>query len=199
MEVPSTSQDDVLALPIRAALFEALGELRRPATTQELAALVERHPNSVRIHLQRLADAGLLDRRITRQARGRPRDHRTITPDAPPPGRPPPAHAPPTPGPTPRAAGPAARPPQAYGQLSRWLARAAGAGGDFAAIERAGRDIGRELAPERGSRGSDDAMQDVLTALGFAPHPERPGPDRLRFVLANCPYRDAVRQNQPAV
>src|SRR3954454_6088091 len=60
MEVPSTSQDDVLALPIRTALFEALGELRRPATTQELAALVGRHPNSVRIHLQRLADAGLL-------------------------------------------------------------------------------------------------------------------------------------------
>jgi predicted ArsR family transcriptional regulator len=177
MEVPSTSQDDVLALPIRAALFEALAELRRPATTQELAALVERHPNSVRIHLQRLADAGLLDRRVTRQPRGRPRDQWTITPDA----------------------RPAGRPPQAYGQLSRWLARAAGAGGDFAAIERAGRDIGRELAPERGSRGSGDAMQDVLIALGFAPQLERPGQGRLRYVLANCPYRDAVRQNQPAV
>src|SRR3954466_15061878 len=100
MEVPSTSQDDVLALPIRAALFEALGELRRPATTQELAALVERHPNSVRIHLQRLPPPGLLDRRVPRQARGRPRDHWTITRDA----------------------RPAGRPPQAYGQLSRWLA-----------------------------------------------------------------------------
>src|SRR3954452_23510619 len=177
MEIPSTSQDDVLAVPIRARLFDALGALRRPATTQELAALVERHPNSVRIHLQSLADAGLLERRVTRQARGRPRDHWAIAQDA----------------------RPAGRAPEAYIQLSRWLARAAGAAGDFAGIERAGRDIGRELAPELGSPAADVAMQDALTALGFAPRPERPAPDRLGFVLANCPYRDAVRQNQPAV
>src|SRR3954454_18760392 len=72
MEVPSTSQDDVLALPIRTALFEALGELRRPATTQELAALVERHPNSVRIHLQRLAGPGVPGRRGAPPARSPP-------------------------------------------------------------------------------------------------------------------------------
>lgn len=42
-------------------------------------------------------------------------------------------------------------------------------------------------------------MQDALTSLGFAPSRERPAPDRLRFELGNCPYRDAVRQNQPAV
>ena len=42
-------------------------------------------------------------------------------------------------------------------------------------------------------------MQDALAALGFAPRLERPAPDRLRYVLRNCPYRGAVRENQPAV
>lgn len=177
MELPPTPEHDVLSVPVRARLFTAVGDLRRPGTTQELAALVGRHPNTVRIQLQHLADAGLLERRTTRQDRGRPRDEWAIARDA----------------------KPAGRPPQAYGQLSRWLARAAGADGGFSEIERVGREIGRELAPEPAPRGAALAMQDALTALGFAPRPEQTSPDRLRFVLGNCPYREAVRQNQPAV
>jgi len=177
MEVPPPPADDALAAPIRARLFWELGELRRPATTQELAALVARHPNTVRIQLQQLADAGLLERRVTRQARGRPRHQWAIA----------------------RGARPAGERPQAYGQLSRWLARAAGAAGDFAGIERTGREIGRELAPRPAAQGTATAMQDALTALGFQPRAERASRRRVRFVLANCPYRDAVRQNQPAV
>ena len=42
-------------------------------------------------------------------------------------------------------------------------------------------------------------MQDALTALGFAPQPEPDAPERARFVLGNCPYRDAVRENPQAV
>jgi predicted ArsR family transcriptional regulator len=177
MEIPPTPDDDVLAAPVRHRLFKALGELRRPATTQELAVLVARHPNTVRVQLQQLADAGLLERRTTPQTRGRPRDEWAIARDA----------------------KPAGESPQAYGQLSRWLARAAGAAGDFKAIEDAGREIGRELAPEPDARATAAAMQDALTALGFAPSPEEPAPGELRFTLGNCPYRDAVRQNQPAV
>lgn len=174
MEVPPTPEDDILAAPPRARLFHALGELRRPATTQELARRVGRHPNTARTQLQLMADAGLLERRSTQQRRGRPRDEWTIAPDA----------------------KPAGQPPQAYGQLSRWLARAAG---DLAAIERAGRDIGRDLAPETRDRPTADSLLDALTAMGFAPHREPTAPERLRFVLHNCPYRDAVQQNQPAV
>ncbi len=177
MEVLSTPDDDPLADPLRARLFRAIGELRRPVTTQELAARVERHPNTVRIQLRRLADAGLLERRVTRRPRGRPRDEWAIARDA----------------------RPAGRPPQAYLQLSRWLARAAGASGSLASIERAGRDIGRELAPEAGARGTAAAMQHALVALGFAPRREAVAPRSLRFTLANCPYREAVRQDQAAV
>jgi predicted ArsR family transcriptional regulator len=177
MEIPATSAADVLALPIRARLFEALSDLRRPATTRELADRVGRHPNTVRVQLGRLADAGLLERRRTWQTRGRPRDEWAIA----------------------RGAKPAGQPPQAHGQLSRWLARALGTVGDLEGIERSGREIGHELAPEARGRGLAETMQDALTSLGFAPSRERPAPDRLRYVLGNCPYRDAVRQNQPAV
>src|SRR4051795_8961165 len=46
MDVPS--QPDALALPTRRRLFAELGELRRPAGTEELAARVGLHPNGVR-------------------------------------------------------------------------------------------------------------------------------------------------------
>ncbi|MEO8690474.1 MAG: helix-turn-helix domain-containing protein [Solirubrobacteraceae bacterium] len=73
MEAPPTPDHDILALPARAQLVRALGELRRPGTTQELADRVGRHPNTVRTQLQILADAGLLERRTAQRRRGRPR------------------------------------------------------------------------------------------------------------------------------
>ncbi len=42
-------------------------------------------------------------------------------------------------------------------------------------------------------------MDDILPALGFAPRPERRARDAIRYVLCNCPYRDAVRENEQAV
>jgi predicted ArsR family transcriptional regulator len=41
-------------------------------------------------------------------------------------------------------------------------------------------------------------MTDALAALGFVPQRVDAGP-ALRFVLGNCPYREAVLQNQPAI
>jgi len=174
MDLPQTPEHDLLALPVRARLFRALGELRRPGTTQELAHRVGRHPNTARTQLQLLTDAGLLERRTTRQRRGRPRDEWAIAPDA----------------------KPAGQSPQAYGQLSRWLARAAG---DLDAIERAGREIGREIAPETPRRPTADSMHGALAAMGFAPQLEPAAPERPRLVLRNCPYREAVRENQAAI
>jgi predicted ArsR family transcriptional regulator len=171
------SEDDVLAAPVRARLFEALAALRRPAGTDELAATVGRHPNSVRVQLRRLADAGLLECRTEQRARGRPRHLWAILPDARPGGRPPDAHA----------------------ELSRWLARAMRRGHRLADVEAAGREIGRELAPAAGGRDIREAMQDALTALGFAPQGEPAGEGRWRYVLGNCPYRSAVAENPALV
>jgi predicted ArsR family transcriptional regulator len=176
MDLPPIAGDDVLAQSIRARLFQTLARLRRPATTQELAAQVGRHPNSVRVQLQRLADVGLLERRDVAQPRGRPRQEWAIA----------------------ATARPAGRRPQALEQLSRWLARAAGTGG-LQDIEAAGHEIGREIAPERRDRPVAEALHDSLAALGFEPECQMgAGPD-VRYVLGNCPYRDAVAENQPVV
>jgi predicted ArsR family transcriptional regulator len=177
MDVPEVAQDDVLAAPTRARLFAALARLRRPASTPELARLVDRHPNTVRVALQRMEAAGLVECRTVAQARGRPRHAWAIVPDARP--------------------GDAA--PQAHSDLSRWLARAMRRGHTAAAVESEGRDIGHELAPDGAMAAADaDAMQDALTALGFAPRAEARAHGELRYVLANCPYREAVAVN-PAV
>src|SRR3954449_12715192 len=98
---PPALPDDALAQPTRARLFRALGELRRPAGTEELAERLELHPNGVRAHLERLREAGLVTRDRTRQARGRPRDMWSLAPSARPGGD----------------------PPTAYADLGRWLAR----------------------------------------------------------------------------
>ena len=177
MDIPPTPPDDALASPTGSRLFDALSERGRAATTQELAERVGRHPNSVRLQLQRLADAGLLERRTTAQPRGRPLHEWAIAPDARPGGR----------------------APQAHGQLAGWLARALTRPPGLEELERVGREIGRELAPDASGGPVADALQDAMAALGFAPRCERPGHGRLRFVLRNCPYREAVRENQPAI
>jgi predicted ArsR family transcriptional regulator len=169
---------DALAQSTRADLFSLLGELRRPASTEELAERLRLHPNGVRTHLERLMEAGLLARERERQARGRPRDMWVISPEAQPGGD----------------------PPTAYAQLGRWLVRALVSGTTgVRAVEAAGRQIGRELAPHTTDAPREQQLYDVLTALGFQPR-RAPQPDgRLTYCLRNCPYRDVVRERQPLV
>jgi predicted ArsR family transcriptional regulator len=161
---------DVLAQPARAQLFELLSELKRPASTSELAERVGLHANGVRLHLDRMLDAGLVERARTRQPRGRPRDTWTIA----------------------AGARPGGQPPHAYAQLVRWLARATPVGTRrLREVEAAGREIGREVAPEP----SEEAFHATLISLGFAPRVDRGEAGEVTYCLCNCPYRDAVREN----
>lgn len=176
MDLPARP-DDALSQPTRARLFGLLGELRRPAGTEELAESLGLHPNGVRMHLERLAEAGLLERRRARQARGRPRDMWTIAPDAQPGGE----------------------PPSGYVDLGRWLARLISQGKTGRrAIESLGREIGRDLAPTGDASSPDEKMHAALASLGFQP---RRGLDAgtLTYKLCNCPYRDAVRESRDVV
>ena len=169
--------DDALSQPTRARLFALLSELKRPAGTVELAERLELHPNGVRAHLERLARQGLVERARARTPRGRPPDAWTIAPEAQPGGR----------------------APRAYQDLGRWLARALrNRRGGLRGMEETGREIGRELAPKAPDR-DPDALETTLTALGFQPTVERREGDRVTVCLGNCPYRDAVRENQPAI
>jgi predicted ArsR family transcriptional regulator len=177
MDLPTRS-DDVLAQPTRAELFRVLTELRRPASTVELAERLGLHPNGVRMHLERLREAGLLARERTRQALGRPRDMWSIAPDARPGGD----------------------PPSAYADLGRWLARAIKPGRTtLRTIEATGREIGHDLAPDDEGGAPEERMHGALVALGFQPQRETDRAGGLTYRLCNCPYRDAASENQSAV
>jgi predicted ArsR family transcriptional regulator len=180
MDVP-VRPGDTLSQPTRARLFALLGELRRPVATHELSEHLGLHPNGVRLHLERMLSAGLVERRRERIARGRPRDTWVISPEAQPGGD----------------------PPAAYTNLARWLVRAlVGTGARVRDVESAGQAIGRdlsaELAPDA-KRGDEQEWFDALVALGFAPERERLDRDRLVYHLRNCPYREAVAERQTLV
>lgn len=177
MDIP-TDYSTELAQPTRARIFALLGELRRGAGTDEIAKRLELHPNGVRLHLERLHAAGLVDRQRERQARGRPRDIWLIN----------------------SAALPGGDPPTSYSDLGRWLVRAIIASGvSEQDVESAGRRIGRELAPEGATGNTFDQVENAFTALGFQPAREEPAPGEVKFCLQNCPYRDVVREYQPLV
>ncbi len=178
LDLPVTvDPDDALSQPTRARLFALLSDLRRPARTAELAERLGLHPNGVRAHLERLAAAGLIERARMRQPRGRPPDAWTIA----------------------AGAQPGGQPPHAYRDLGRWLARVLQATRvGRRGIEETGRAIGRELAPTD-RRGDPDALRTALTALGFQPTITRRERGRISVSLGNCPYREAVRENQAAI
>jgi predicted ArsR family transcriptional regulator len=164
---------DALAQGSRARLFRLLGELQRPASTEELAERLALHPNGVRTHLERLQDAGLVVRGREHRPRGRPRDSWSIDPKA------------------------GGDPPAAYANLSRWLVRSVGShGGD---VESTGREIGQELAQQHTTGEPEERMHAALTSLGFRPDRAIDPHGRLDYTLTNCPYRDAVDADRPVV
>src|SRR3954452_14782292 len=148
MDVP-TRPGDVLAQATRARLFARLSELRRPASTEELAEELGLHPNGIRMHLERLHEVGLVVREREQRTRGRPRDAWAISPEAQPGGD----------------------PPTGYAELSRWLVRSLASGSARGRdVEATGRQIGRELAAG-GADGqpAEPRMHEVLASLGFQP------------------------------
>ena len=178
LDIPNTIDPaDALAQPTRAQLFRLLGELGRAATTVELAEHLDLHPNGVRVHLDRMERDGLVVRASEPRPRGRPRDRWTIAPGARPGGQ----------------------PPRGYHDLARWLSRAITVGRpSLRAIETTGRAIGRELVAP-GTPVGADALVSSLAALGFQPTMTVDGDATVTVCLENCPYRDAVLENQPAV
>jgi predicted ArsR family transcriptional regulator len=170
--------DEVLAQPTRRRLFMLLGEMGRSAGTEELAASLDLHPNGVRVHLERLREAGLVERVRTRQARGRPRDMWSLDP---------------------RAVA-SIQPQRAYADLGRWLARAISpARSSLRTVEATGREAGRAMAQDADAGSPETTMHATLAAMGFAPARLAEPAGALTYELCSCPYRDAVRENQPVV
>lgn len=177
MDLP-VSSDDVLAQRTRARIFAQLSEYRAPASTEKLATALGLHQNGVRRHLERLHEAGLVERGQTRGGRGRPGDTWAIAPGAQPGGE----------------------RPTGYADLARWLARAIPPGRNrLREVEKAGREIGRELAPREQSDDPVESFRQAITSLGFRPVLELEGEGGFTCRLENCPYRDSVHENSEVV
>jgi predicted ArsR family transcriptional regulator len=148
-----------------------------PTSTDALAARLDLHPNGVRMHLERLRAAGLVERSRPRTGPGRPRDLWAVA----------------------AGARPGGERPSAYADLGRWLAQATpGSEAGLRRVEATGREIGRTLVAGDAPVAPAEQLDATLAALGFQPAAERAG-DALTFRLSNCPYRDAVQANQPVV
>jgi len=173
-----TADADPLAQPTRARVLDLLHELGGAATSEELAARLSRHRSGVRVHLERLEAAGLVERRRVRQARGRPRDMWSISP----------------------AERRGRGRPDASAELAGWLAAAIPARpGRLREVEAAGRRLGQRLAQADVELPLEARFEQVFAALGFEPRSRPAGTGGVCFELGNCPYRSAVRANQPVV
>jgi predicted ArsR family transcriptional regulator len=177
IDLPNGGGGDLLVQSTRRRLFLLLASRGGAVSTDELAEHLALHPNGVRAHLLRMHDAGLVTRRRVPQPRGRPRDEWVIA----------------------ATALPGGAPPQAYSALARWLARAIPATRTrLREVEATGRSIGQELAPTDATS-PERAIGEIFAALGFQPQLERRSDGPLECRLANCPYRDSVRENQEVV
>ncbi|MBS1887393.1 MAG: helix-turn-helix domain-containing protein [Actinobacteria bacterium] len=170
--------DDVLSQRTRAKIFAWLVEQRAPVGTEALATALELHPNGVRRHLERLREAGLVERSRSKGRRGRPGDLWAVAPGAEPGGG----------------------PPTGYAALAGWLARAIPAGRNrLREVEKTGRDIGRELAPDAAAADPVESFRQVVASLGFSPELEERGSAGFVCRLENCPYRASVMENKEVV
>lgn len=173
------AEEEVLAQPTRARIFTFLLERRSAASTDEIARALDLHPNGIRRHLDRLTAAGLLERGRSQGDRGRPGDRWLVA----------------------AGARPGGERPRAYSDLAGWLARAIPATPRREKeVERAGREIGRELAPADEVSDPTEGFAQVVTALGFQPLLEM-SEDGCGFTctLCNCPYRESARENADIV
>jgi predicted ArsR family transcriptional regulator len=177
----------------RYALYRELAGSTAPRSATELADALGLHANTVRLHLERLKDAGLVDvEAIHRGTVGRPQHRYSLAPGAPGLGFDPPAHV-------------------LLAGLLAALAETTGA--DATAARAAGRSWGRRTAertntrarsaldggPGDSRRRSPQPVRSCLTVLaqeldrlGFEPaaDPEAPEDAGTRIEFLHCPFRE---------
>ena len=171
----------------RYAIYLELARSPRPLSTAEIAETLDLHPNTVRPHLERMRDVGLLD--IETEARGavgRPQHRYSLAADAPSLGLEPPT----------------------FHVLARMLLRLAGTAGlgSEDAVE-AGREQGEADAAVPGTDRLelDDAGPDTverlvirLDALGFDPAIAGED-DSATVAFTHCPFRDLAESDPDVV
>jgi predicted ArsR family transcriptional regulator len=172
----------------RYAIYLELARSPRPLATAEIAETLDLHPNTVRPHLERMRDVGLLT--IETDARGtvgRPQHRYALAPDAPSLGL----------------------EPSTFPVLARMLLRVAAAGGLGAEeVVDAAREQGEADAIAAGPfpdahQASDariclDLLVARLDALGFDPAVAL-DEDGATVAFAHCPFRELAEANPEIV
>jgi predicted ArsR family transcriptional regulator len=188
-EDASTSPGGVEA-PARLDILKALGDNTRyaiylelarapaPRSTAQVSQTLDLHPNTVRPHLERMREVGLLDVEVASGGGvGRPQHLYTIAPDAPSLGLEPPLF--------PRLA-------------SMLLAMAAAAGADGAEAVEAGRSLGRDDSRRVGNdRPCIEALAAQLAEFGFDPEVALGETTTIGF--AHCPFASLAEANPELV
>jgi predicted ArsR family transcriptional regulator len=164
----------------RYAIYLELARSPRPLATAEIAETLDLHPNTVRPHLERMREVGLLSVETDpRGAVGRPQHRYSLSADAPSLGLEP------------------ATFPLLAGMLVQ-LAGAAGLGTEEA-VE-VGRDQGGADATTTRHRGSCvDALVARLDALGFDPAVASDDDGQARVSFTHCPFRSLAEANPDLV
>src|SRR5437879_4935855 len=162
----------------RYAIYLELARSAAPLSTIEIAETLGLHPNTVRPHLERMREVGLLEVEVeARGSVGRPQHRYSLAPDAPSLGL----------------------EPAAFPLLARMLvgaAAGAGVSGDDAAA--ASREQGRVLAAQAGRGSCADALTKALDELGFDPAAANDG-ERATIAFAHCPYRELAEAHPELV
>jgi predicted ArsR family transcriptional regulator len=158
----------------RYAIYLELARSPKPLATAEIAETLDLHPNTVRPHLERMRDVGLLEVSVAPAGQvGRPQHLYALASDAPALGLEPPVTS----------------------MLAGMLAAAAAMAGVEAehALE-AGRQQGLVLAGRQPRRPCIEATQEMLAELGF--DPERvDGVDSTTIGFAHCPFGALAEAN----
>src|SRR6476646_519508 len=156
----------------RFAMYRELATSTTPLSAQDLADALGLHANTVRLHLERLREVGLVDvEAIHRGTVGRPQHRYSLAPGAPGLGFDPPAHA------------------LLAGLLA---AMAEQMGADAEAATATGRAWGIEAGKRTPSRSCLESLAAELARLGFEPAADEDiGPDgTARIDFLHCPFRE---------
>jgi predicted ArsR family transcriptional regulator len=163
----------------RYAIYLELARASAPLATAQIAETLELHPNTVRPHLERMREVGLLDVIVEpRGAVGRPQHRYSLAADAPALGFEPPA----------------------FPVLARMLLRlAAGAGLPAADAVDAGREQGAVAALRHGAMvPCEAALIAELATLGF--DPESAADDQgASIAFTRCPFRELAEADPELV
>lgn len=157
----------------RYAIFLEVARAPAPVATADVATSLDLHPNTVRPHLERMRDVGLLE--VQSDARGgvgRPQHRYSLAADAPSLGLDPPTF------------------PLLAGMLMRMAAMAGAHADDALGV---GRDQGRADGVGRAGDDCVAVVQERLGTLGFDPAAVLDD-DGATIAFTHCPFRDLAEQ-----